>query len=165
MKPRAVHPGFTLLELVLVMLIMATGLAVAAPSLQGWSRGSQLRNQADQLVSVTRFARTRAIADSTTYRLNIDPAANTYHLTMQSGQQFVQPESKEWGKTFQLQDATIRLSSGTVGASGVANTIDFLPDGRTQEATIELQSTRSGTISIQCASPTDVFAITAGGAS
>jgi len=62
MRSRYRHPGFTLLELILVMVILATVMALAAPKLQSWRQGGKLRNSADEFVAATRFARTRAIS-------------------------------------------------------------------------------------------------------
>ena len=164
MQRRTTKRAFTLLELVLVMVLIAVGLAVAAPSLQGWNRGTKLRNQADQLVSVTRWARTHAIADSTVYRLNIDPSGSAYSLTKQSGQEFVAVESSEWGRSFQLEDATLQL---TDASGAVTTTVDFHPDGRTDQATLQLKSSRGDTLQIKCDSPAEGFVLAAnsGGAS
>src|SRR2546430_16407369 len=95
--------GFTLLELVLVMVIACVLLALVAPSFTNWSRGSQLRDAADNFVAITRYARDRAVSDSTTCRLNIDPQAGTYALTIQNGDNF-EPIQSSWGRSFQLDD-------------------------------------------------------------
>lgn len=63
------HRGFTLLELVLVLVIAATALAMAAPSLRGWRRGAALRSSMDQVQMLTRLARSEAIAKGKVHRL------------------------------------------------------------------------------------------------
>src|SRR5437016_4959262 len=95
--------GFTLLELVLVMVVACLALAIVAPSLSRWSKGAQLRDAADQFVAITRLARARAVAESTTYRLNINSQEGTYQLTMDNGSGFVQLQSS-WGRTFPVPE-------------------------------------------------------------
>src|SRR5438093_10887720 len=85
--------AFTLLELVLVMVIACLALALVAPSLSAWGHGAQLRDLADQFVSLTRLARSRAVADGLTYRINIDAKSGTYQLTVQSGANFAPMQS------------------------------------------------------------------------
>src|SRR6185503_3394053 len=84
------HSGFTLWELILVMVIITLALAMAAPSLGGWGRAAKLRDTGDQFLAVTRWARSQAIADAQIYRLNLDTSAGTYWLTTQQGEQFVE---------------------------------------------------------------------------
>src|SRR5437764_12831170 len=80
--------AFTLLELVMVMVLACLALALVAPSLSNWSHGNQLRDAADEFVSLTRYARSSAIAESITYRLSIDPQSGSYQLTAQNGDAF-----------------------------------------------------------------------------
>src|SRR4051812_2843876 len=103
MKMRAKNFGFTLLELVLVMMIIATVLAAAAPRLTGWSRGTKLRDAGDQFLSLTKYARTQAIADCRVYRLNVDAGQGAYWLTIQQGQQFANLGS-DFGRIFLVPD-------------------------------------------------------------
>src|SRR5215213_9731863 len=90
MKRCRAQSGFTLWELILVMVVITLALAMAAPSLGGWGRAAKLRDVGDQFLAVTRFAHSQAIADAQVYRLNIDPAAGTYWVTMQQGERFVE---------------------------------------------------------------------------
>src|SRR4051812_41387822 len=98
---RRAHSAFTLIELVLVLVIISTAMAIAAPSLGGWNRGSKLRDAGDQFLAVARYARTQALANAQTYRLNIDPAGGRYWLTAQEGQGFVNL-GNEFGRMFSL---------------------------------------------------------------
>src|SRR3972149_3661562 len=65
--------GFTLLELILVMVILSTVLAMAAPSLRGFFASRQIQDAAAQILALTQFARSQAVSEGTTYRLNFDP--------------------------------------------------------------------------------------------
>ena len=61
-RTRKASVAFTLLELVLVLVVLSTALAVAAPSMRGWSKGSTLRDAGDQFLAVARWARSQAVA-------------------------------------------------------------------------------------------------------
>src|ERR1041385_6637144 len=78
--------GFTLLELVMVMVIFCIVMALAAPSLRGFWAGRQTRDAADQILTLTRWASSQAAADSQVYRLNLDTEARTYVVTSQDGE-------------------------------------------------------------------------------
>src|SRR4051794_14745939 len=86
MTERRAHAGFTLLELILVMVIICMVMALAAPTLTGWSRGAKLRNSADEFVSATKFARTRAVSSGYTCVVSIDRQSGTFSVKQQTGQ-------------------------------------------------------------------------------
>src|SRR3954468_14738547 len=89
MKFRRSEPrGFTLLELILVLVIMSIALAMAAPSLKGWSRGGKLRDAGEQFLALTRYALAQSAAESRVYRLNVDVQGGRYWLTAADGAAF-----------------------------------------------------------------------------
>ncbi len=169
MARRSFERGFTLLELVLVLAIIGTVLAMAAPSLRGWSQGSRLRDAADGFVAITRLARTQAVATCQPHRICIDPATCQYHLLVQQGQEFV-PVASSLGGPFDLPDAyRIELTAGPTAAGaawGAATSpqsggtcIDFSPTGRTQPARVRIISDQGEMIEIECASPAEMFEV------
>src|SRR5215475_2100789 len=98
MKRRTRYSGFTLLELVLVMLIACTALAIAAPKMSGWSNAGKLRNLADQFITLTRYARTNAISEATIYRIQIDTQGGKFWLMKRaSGTQDFQRDTTNFG--------------------------------------------------------------------
>ena len=108
-RPGAFPPhgarGFTLLELVLVMLIICTMLAMAAPSLRGFLSSRQAGEAAGQIVALTRFARSKAAVEGRSYRLNLDASQRTYWLTIEDGGSF-RRLANEFGRTFSLPEGT-----------------------------------------------------------
>jgi type II secretion system protein H len=146
--------GFTLLELILVMVIICTALALAAPSLNGWARGSKMRNAVDQFVALTQFARTQAVSTATVHRLQIDAGARTYYVVMMDGDQPV-PLNTEMGREFSLPtDFSLKM---TDDAGQNRDFVDFYPTGRTDPTRVEISGPDGETKVIQCPSPTEAF--------
>jgi type II secretion system protein H len=153
-RRRSNPAGFTLLELILVMVIICTALALAAPSLNGWSRGSKMRDAVDQFVALTQFARTQAISTATVHRLQIDGAARAYYVLIQEGDQFV-PLNTEMGREFSLPtDFSLKMTDDT-GQN--RDFVDFYPTGRTEPTTVLITGPDGDAKTIQCPSPTEAF--------
>lgn len=170
MTSRTRQSGFTLLELILVMVIICVVLGMAAPSLRGWSRGSALRDAADELLAVTRLARSQAATSGNTCRLCID-ADGGYHLETLDGNAFV-PVSSDLGRPARLsEEVHVELVKLQPAASPQTQQrqpwqqqqpeqcVDFFPTGRTEPARLLVISAQAGTIEIACASPAEPFEI------
>jgi len=175
----AQRSGFTLLELVLVLMIIATVMAMAAPSLRGFSHGARQRDAAEELLAMTRWARTYATTHGVVCRLNIDIVAGRFWLSEQqpgSGQ-FTQIASG-FGRVFTApagvqiqvlppgdallpgrQDAAAMQQIQRTVAAGSTATIDFYPTGRTRPVRIRLSDQGRYPIEIECASPAELFRI------
>ena len=91
----------TLLELILVMVILSTVLAMAAPSLRGFFASRRSEDTAAQILALTQLARSQAISEGILYRLNFDTQERTYWLTAQQAGAF-EPLDKEFGQIFEL---------------------------------------------------------------
>src|SRR5437762_2074672 len=137
MANRAAHSGFTLLELILVMVIACTALAIAAPSLSGWSHGAKMRDAADQFIAVTRWAH---LQKDNVYRLTIDQQNGSYQLTVKTANAFAEVQNS-WGRAFALPDgvhialvkdqpAPASTAQNQSAADDNGLSIDFFPTGR-----------------------------------
>ena len=151
------------------MLIIATTLAVAAPSLRGWNKGSKLRDEVDQFLSVTRYARTEAIASATPHRLVIEESSGRYWLLRKENLEFVNFVG-EFGQEFTLPDGyrlALQLSPqpmiDTPPPTGEA-VINFSPLGQTDPARVMFTAEHGQTVSVACATPYDVFRVITSGA-
>lgn len=147
--------GFTLLELILVMLIICTVLGMAAISLRGFFASRRTADAAAQMVALTQYARTQATAEGRVYRVNLDTESGRYWLSAQEGGTFATVPS-EFGRVFLLPEGTKAswLEPSDTGSTGF---IPFYPDGRTLVAHIRLSGRQGETADVVCLSPAERF--------
>ena len=148
--------GFTLFELVLVMLLLTVVMALAAPSLRGFIIGRKGTDAAAQIIAVARYAREQAISTGATYRLNVDVSLGTYWLTAQHGSSFHEL-GNEFGRQFQLPEGT--TVRWVPEAAGVDESIRFFSDGRTEAAALQLIDQAGQVFEIGCRSETEPLTI------
>jgi prepilin-type N-terminal cleavage/methylation domain-containing protein len=174
--------GFTLLELILVMVLLAVVAGIAAPSLRGFLHGRAEVNAASQMLALGQYARTQAIGAGQLYRLNVDALSGTYWLTIRRGQ-LDQDLSNEFGRRFTLPDgmkaeweATTVTGTSIYGTAtptsgmnanaasttsiplvngAVPNYFDFYPDGRVQAGTLKLTARTGQVFELGCKSETE----------
>jgi type II secretion system protein H len=147
--------GFTLMELVLVMVIIAILSAIAIPRLSGFSKGRRLNNEADRFISVANWAREQAINRGVTYRVNIDENARRFWLTFASDDGTTFQNDDEQNLNFLLPD-DIFISSDSKTQDG--EYIEFQPSGRVTAATVRLVNQSTGEeVDIGSLSATEIF--------
>lgn len=151
--------GFTLLELVLVMVIIGTVLGMSAASLRGFFAARRTAEAAGQIVALAQFARTQSVAEGRTYRLSLDARDGTYWLTAQTGGAFVALPS-EFGRLFALPEGTTAQWE-IPGSTDTLRWIGFYPDGRTEEAALRLTGRRGEAFDIICSSPVEQLRVVA----
>jgi len=109
--------GFTMVELLIVMVIAALILGLVGTSLSRSIRGSEMRTAAGKLAANLRYARTRAILTKSEQILLIDTENRSYKAPDR-------PEVKlPEGMDVELTTARSELTSESVGG------IRFYPDG------------------------------------
>jgi len=156
-SPDRARGGFTLFELVAVLVLIATLLGLAAPSLRGFGRGRADADAAAGVLAMTRMARNLAATMGTVSRLNIDDETGTYWVTVQKAGVFEELLTDQ-GRHFRLADGmTCRLELAD-GAEWQPY-VQFMPDGRTEQATITLFCRNEDIYLIQCPAATEMFRI------
>lgn len=73
--------GFTLIEIVVVLAILAVATALVLPSVGRGTESAQLRSQAGRIAAVLREARLQAVTQRHATRVSLDRARNTVTLT------------------------------------------------------------------------------------
>ncbi|MGH8061299.1 MAG: type II secretion system protein XpsH [Pseudoxanthomonas sp.] len=71
-------PGFTLLEVLVVLVIIAMATTLAAMTLGGGLDGMRLRSSSKEIAAQLRYTRTQAIATGMPQRFTIDPRGHRW---------------------------------------------------------------------------------------
>jgi type II secretion system protein H len=156
--------GFTLLELLLVLAVIAIIVGLATPMLNNFSRGRQLGDTAEEVILRARWAHTQAVARGVSYRMNFDPAKREIRLTVQTGpafQNMLQSQNAVPGQPLGTNSATFDTVGEEMGqvisvpegisfkcslvqqADGMY--VEFHPSGRSDPASIAF-SDQSGKV-------------------
>jgi type II secretion system protein H len=149
--------GFTLLELVLVMVIICTLLGAAAPSLRGFFVSRRTDDAAARIVALTRLARSQAVAEGRIYRLAFDGRQRSCFLEAQRGGGFERLRSS-LGRAFRLPD-DIQVDMQLAGAVPGQDYVEFFPDGTAEPALIRLTDIKGDVVEVSCPAPTELFSI------
>ena len=149
--------GFTLLELILVMVILSTVLAMSAPSLRGFFGSRQTHDTAAQILALTQLARSQAISEGIVYRLNFDTRERTYWLTAQQSGTFEELKT-EFGRIFTLpKDMVMELED--VQEEDTEKFLAFTPQGTVTAGTIRLIDRRGRALEVTCPTVTESYFI------
>lgn len=109
--------GFTLLEMLVVMLLLGLALAVTPPLFSGAVPGMRLKGAARDLVAGMRQARSLAIFTNTPTPLRLEPAAGRFSVPGQS-------------QTHQLPgDIAVQVLPAVDGEPAAVREVWFYPDG------------------------------------
>lgn len=148
--------GFSLLELVLVMMILAIIAGMAAPSMRGFAEGRRGPDTASQLVTMMRWAHSQARAESQVYRLTIDQAQGQYWVSAED------PATGESSEEMQYEKHAlpegVRLTSDLPPEEGRL-VVRFYPNGRTDVGTIRVETDSGAPIELVCLSAAENYHI------
>jgi type II secretion system protein H len=124
-EPPAAAAGFTLVELVLVMALLAVITAIAAPSLSGTLRQRQLADEARRFLACTEYARDEALSQGIPMVLWIASDTGRFGVQPKAGY----PGDDQRSREFQLHaDLRIELPNSQTPAN-TAPSIEFGCEG------------------------------------
>ena len=127
--------GFTLLEMVLVLLLMGLFAGLTLPFVVSTLDRIKLQSEVRQISSAIQFTRSEAISRKTLFTFNVDIEKNQYWLAIPKQEEVTQ--SKPIDETVQVIDyqrADETLTEGTFE-------ILFYPRGNSSGGTIRFKST------------------------
>jgi prepilin-type N-terminal cleavage/methylation domain-containing protein len=133
--------GFTLLELVVAMSVLAILLAIGTPAWMNYGKNQDARSAARATVSVLRNAQVRAVAEEVTYRVDIDSTART--LQTYRCQPGTVPLACTLKVTKRLDGSSVRITSAAFTNSSGASTASayFYARGTASPGTVVIQRT------------------------
>jgi len=140
MERRRGRSGFTLTELILVMGLLATVMALATPTLSRFVSGRALQEETRRLLALTCYARSQAISRSLPMELWIDTETGEYGLNSALGYELEEETSIEWSLA---EDLRFDVDQEWLDNEGKA-TILFWPDGSIDVGSIERLRVQEG---------------------
>lgn len=122
------NAGFTLLELLVVIMIIAALLSLAAPGLDA-VRGRGLAEAADRLCLTLNHARQEAVLASRPWRLEVDPEEKTLRFQHRLGAEFIPLSEPPFAQT-RLQPG-MEITALTINGQPVTGSgqVYLLPTG------------------------------------
>jgi len=131
--------GFSLLELIIVLILLGLASALVAPSFTGGFSGLQLETSTRDVITLMRHARSQAIAKQHVFRVVVgedDPLSLKYFLTNDFGET-LKERTLPKGFRFQVpEDRQLPL------------TVSFYPNGRSSGAVLGIKNKQGKTNSI-----------------
>jgi len=148
-RARKVRPGFrrdafTLLELLLVLALLAMAVAVAAPSLSRFFHGRALDSEGRRMLSLSRYAQSRAVSEGIPMVMWFNPELGTYGVEAEITYTGTDVKAVEFelDSSLQMELPPPALTGRTLWKStteiaGIYPAIRFTPDGFIDEASPE----------------------------
>jgi type II secretion system protein H len=147
--------GFTLIELVVVLVILGVTAAVAFPMVEGIFPNGYLRSSARRLVGMIRYAQSQAALSGKESLLYYDLDKGEYWIVREGKEDFEGEGADEAGKRYLLEGvrfhSIITAGRGKI-SEGVASS-RFSPRGWVEETTIYLQNEKGEKLSILIKGP------------
>lgn len=144
--------GFTLMELILVLGLLAAVLAIAAPSLSRFFSGRSLQEETRRFLALTQYGGNQAVNEGIPMVLWIEPKLGEYGLRPETGY----PANRHNTFHYRLRDdleLDVEMETAPLPQAGKSRTplIYFLPDGSISETSlfsIRIRDRREGEVCI-----------------
>ena len=122
--------GFTLIEMTVVLVVIAIGMTLAVPLIEGGFDSREVRRAARQIAATMVHCRVEAVSKAAPQELVINPERNLI-------------ATSDWGRWAVLTDRAIieRVDGGAVLGDGAVQVL-FYPNGSTSGADVVVASRR-----------------------
>jgi type II secretion system protein H len=149
--------GFTLVELLIVMIIITLIVGAVAPKFAAFTAGRKAADGARQIVSLAQYAHTQAISEGKDYRLNVDATKKAFWITRENDGTF-DPPPNDFGRTFVVDDS-VQMASDFPSQTSGGEYVTFRPTGRSEPGSVTLTDRNGNSVVVMCPSATEVFHI------
>lgn len=146
--------GFTLIELILVLGLLAAVLAIAAPSLSRFFSGRSLQEETRRFLALTQYGGNQAVNEGVPMVLWIEPKLGEYGLRPETGY----PTNRHNTFHYRLRDdleLDVETSSLPQAGDARASSIYFLPDGSISETSLSFVRIRDHSEGEVCIAQSD----------
>ena len=125
--------GFTLVELVIVMTLLAVVAALSVPAMSRSIRARNLRDEATRFLAATEYGRDEAVSQGVPMTVWIDPAKQQFGVEPKAG--FVGAEARS--REFTVNPDIHFQIDKVAGSDGQVPVVEFAPDGVPGMTTME----------------------------
>ncbi len=123
--------GFTLIEMLLVVLVLAIIAGISIPNFKGTYSGMQLKNEVDQLTYLMRYAQSRAVIKNAPMQVVFISNNRQYRLLQKKEDEF-EKFSSRMGRLYSVSDK--------ISITAQKDHINFYPDGSIDKERVDVCS-------------------------
>jgi general secretion pathway protein H len=120
--------GFSLIELILVMALLAVAVSVVGPVLSNFFRGRTLDSEARRILALAHAGQSRAVSEGFPVLLWVDTPQHTYGLEEETTAPAGDPKALDFSVDENLQLEAVDATPVPVNGRNLP-AIRFLPDG------------------------------------
>jgi type II secretion system protein H len=131
--PARFPPGFTLVELVVVMALLAIVAALSAPAMSRSIRARNLNGEAVRFIAATEYGRDEAVSQGVPMTVWIDPATQRFGVEPRAGFEGIESRNREFAVN---ADIHFEMDNAPAGG-GIVQVAEFAPDGTPGTASLE----------------------------
>ena len=137
LKPATTEKGFSLLEIILVVLILSVIATLSLPQFSSMLSSLKFKQTVDDIAFLMRYAQSRAAVDGNVVRLEFSPDYKQYWLSKQSEDaKFTDPQFEDLSGRF----GGVRNISPDVSLTIKTLYVQFYADGRIDPVDIDICS-------------------------
>ncbi len=140
-----------------MLALIAIVLGAVAPSMRGFAASRSAADTASQLLAMTKYARSQAIASGRPCRVNVDSTAGAFWLSAAENGTFVEAQSDPGARITTSDGVTISFRSSGAARLDAATYVEFQPSGRSAAETVEVRGRGGDLYLVTSASPTEGF--------
>ena len=125
--------GFTLVELIIVMTLLAIVAAIAVPSLSRSMRQRNLDEEATRLLALTEYGRDEAVSQGVPMIVWIDAKSQRYGIEPKAGFDSDEARARDYAMN---PDVQIEIDKAAA-SGGIVEAMEFGPDGALTTSSVD----------------------------